>query len=931
MPKRGSRLQPPFADLDAQTRALQQKTLAARFETAGAPLTMDGAETLVRQRKDASAKEIRARRERARTIAAGIEDAAARRQFLAAERAHERGIRDFWRSFRARVRRQVDAIIKRTRKAAHGGSSKGRALFPLPAYPGPIIDRHGRRCVYMDILYHSAKTAKIGVSRRCVAYILRQEAIERGIDGALLKHSNVGETDAEIKDAFDLVETLNRAARSNAKVVHTMVLNLPHDIPAEERMAIVRMFCAAVFEAYDLPYVASLHTPSPEGDQRNFHAHIVFSFRPTVRTGDHEWDVGRELRADRENKERFREMRAVFADIMTLVARRSGHERRSYTALSNVDRGLKAKPLRKLGGAETAAARRGEAVLDNEHNRAQIVINLAAMADDRAKRRRQKLNERVASLRALRAAMVDRAALETRPPVVPARDRAPISQAKPARPVSPVYAELLPAIAGPARTVRPRGIIAPPQVAPRRVTVGVPLPLSLAPEPVRGHEPLTYAETTRRVDDRATLTLSNPLQQASDYALLPVPPTANATRVKARALIPLAPPLSTVRPHAVLPPMPLEATLALPRPPISQSTASAPARRVAERPLAQHDFSDVAPGRSEAVDHLRERRAAEKARAERAAEEEAQRKHHMTFAERAREQRAALEALADQQRASREIAATEEVARQETAAPVPHDVGEHARDQHDANADQTIEASRPATHLTFAQKAAMQRAELAAQEDQNERDDGARSPQAAGMGSADDLPKGAPSDEQRRLAEMLASIERDRIYLDYEDLFYRAPAALLRQFGIPLERQGHRDVRAKLLELGKRQDGEIDEVLNYMDANLGQVRREGGRWLLTDDAPEPIRMLAEHWQRDERARREIDAWVRKMFDGSVSTAAAPDPGTDTTSLLSIPSQLVDTALPDVEAARLLNEGRRLAQRQANEAAAAAARRTRGLD
>ena len=238
-----------------------------------------------------------------------------------------------------------------------------------------------------------AKRAKIGVARRLVIYITRPDALECDGDGNPIILANVGEDVAEQAAAFDLIETLARSSRGNAKVVFSMIVNLPHDVSPQARCEILRRFCTEAFDLHDLPYVATIHTPPPSGDERNFHAHIAFGLRPMHRVGDHEWNVAPRLATEFDGEARFTYLRALFAQTMTEVTQAQG-TKRVYTHLSNAARGLTALPLSPLGPALTQAVRDGDIVGVNEQNRQRIAANETLLAKDRERWRAERKAER---------------------------------------------------------------------------------------------------------------------------------------------------------------------------------------------------------------------------------------------------------------------------------------------------------------------------------------------------------------------------------------------------------------------------------------------------------------------------------------------------------------------------------------------------------
>jgi hypothetical protein len=318
---------------------------------------------------------LRLNRERTTARAEAAENRAAARSLLMEERESERRNRALWRKFKVRAERKIAPTPARKAKGVVNMPAS-RPIFlaganRLPSYWGPVIDRQGRRGVFLRIRYYG-RDAKMGVGLRLTRYIA---------DGAVRFRSNVGETPEEAMAAMELIEQANRAAQANGKAVFQIIANVPYQLTEDQQFAIGIEFAEQVFGSRDLPFAVALHEPSAEGDQRNTHLHIVFATRPMVRIGDHQWEVGEVLRREIDNPEAFRAMRELYAAIQTDVARRGGMDV-EYTALSNAARGLAIAPQEHLDGKATAMVRRGLDVAANERNWQASLAGERAMLDE---------------------------------------------------------------------------------------------------------------------------------------------------------------------------------------------------------------------------------------------------------------------------------------------------------------------------------------------------------------------------------------------------------------------------------------------------------------------------------------------------------------------------------------------------------------------
>lgn len=242
-------------------------------------------------------------------------------------------------------------------------------------YKAPLIDARGRTAVYMRIRYVGLKSKKWspGLAAKHIGYIYREDALE-----STRIISNMGVSVAEIRDCWRALEQVETAYRANAIVQYRIVLNLPSELNADQRADLVQRFCERAFARNGLPYAAAVHLPDPGGDQRNFHAHLCFSNRPTYRTGLGEWLIESEKVNGLTDPEGLRQLRAEAAAQLNLACRRAGVERR-YTHQTYAERGIDAQRQTHVGGAGMAAYDRGETVARIETNAAIAECNELAI------------------------------------------------------------------------------------------------------------------------------------------------------------------------------------------------------------------------------------------------------------------------------------------------------------------------------------------------------------------------------------------------------------------------------------------------------------------------------------------------------------------------------------------------------------------------
>lgn len=73
--------------------------------------------------------------------------------------------------------------------------------------------------------------------------------------------------------------------RKNSVVAREIIINLPYEISNQQRSELVRKFCDELVANHSVGITAAIHEPSKDGDDRNFHAHILFTTRQITADG----------------------------------------------------------------------------------------------------------------------------------------------------------------------------------------------------------------------------------------------------------------------------------------------------------------------------------------------------------------------------------------------------------------------------------------------------------------------------------------------------------------------------------------------------------------------------------------------------------------------------------------------------------------------
>jgi hypothetical protein len=168
------------------------------------------------------------------------------------------------------------------------------------------------------------------------------------------------------RDRSTLWNTAEKAERqSNSRVAREYQVALPAELSAEQRVSLARTFSREVADRYGVAVDLAIHAPRPEGDPRNYHAHLLATTREVTpeglgpKTG---LDMGGEVRSELglpPSREEFKTLRARWAELTNEalqaanVAARVDH--RTLQA-----QGIDRAPIPYLPRSALAAERRGE-------------------------------------------------------------------------------------------------------------------------------------------------------------------------------------------------------------------------------------------------------------------------------------------------------------------------------------------------------------------------------------------------------------------------------------------------------------------------------------------------------------------------------------------------------------------------------------------
>lgn len=157
--------------------------------------------------------------------------------------------------------------------------------------------------------------------------------------------------------------------RKNSALAREVELALPEAVTPEARERIAHAFAAELVERYGVGVSVAIHAPSSEGDQRNFHAHILFTTRSLGADG-----FGAKTRVLDDRKTGPNEvlyLREFAADLINDALEDAGSAER-VDHRSFAERGIELEPSAHVGQAGTAIARRDDALSERDGARRHV-------------------------------------------------------------------------------------------------------------------------------------------------------------------------------------------------------------------------------------------------------------------------------------------------------------------------------------------------------------------------------------------------------------------------------------------------------------------------------------------------------------------------------------------------------------------------------
>ena len=171
--------------------------------------------------------------------------------------------------------------------------------------------------------------------------------------------------------ALDRSQLWNAAERAenrcDARVAREFEIALPHELSAEQRLALTRSFAVDLANRHGAAVDFAIHSPHGATDVRNHHAHLMMTTRTVSADGlgektPIEWKNARLLSENLPTSQmQLRDIRQAFEHHANEHLARAGHEAR-IDHRSHQERGLELLPTQHMGVHATQMDRRGKEI-----------------------------------------------------------------------------------------------------------------------------------------------------------------------------------------------------------------------------------------------------------------------------------------------------------------------------------------------------------------------------------------------------------------------------------------------------------------------------------------------------------------------------------------------------------------------------------------
>lgn len=176
---------------------------------------------------------------------------------------------------------------------------------------------------------------------------------------------------------WNLAETTE--TRKNSRTAREIVINIPHELSDPQKAAVVIELAKHLVNKYGVAVDACVHAPDKQGDNRNYHAHLLLTTRKLERLESGRITLTNKSQLELSNtqlkdlglpraQDELKGLRQEWATIANRALEKAGIEER-IDHRSHADRGLDLLPTQKLGWEASALERKGIKTATGDYNR----------------------------------------------------------------------------------------------------------------------------------------------------------------------------------------------------------------------------------------------------------------------------------------------------------------------------------------------------------------------------------------------------------------------------------------------------------------------------------------------------------------------------------------------------------------------------------
>ncbi len=187
--------------------------------------------------------------------------------------------------------------------------------------------------------------------------------------------------DIDRNELWNLAEKTE--TRSNSRTAREIVINIPHELMQGDQSAgkmLAYEFATNLSQKYQIAVDIAVHAPDKQGDNRNYHAHLLLTTRQIEQSKDGIFKLGKKSQLEMSNaqlkqagllsnQDELKEIRKEWAQLANKYLAEQGINAR-IDHRSHADRGLKTLPTVKMGWQATELERQGIRTDVGDQNRA---------------------------------------------------------------------------------------------------------------------------------------------------------------------------------------------------------------------------------------------------------------------------------------------------------------------------------------------------------------------------------------------------------------------------------------------------------------------------------------------------------------------------------------------------------------------------------